>query len=253
MKSRSRRVSETPIGFAPTAGRGSWGTTATRERVRTRFARVRLRSRGPIDPSAQPWTAVVDRRPPALWRASRVSRQAVAETPNETRCVVGRRFRPAADASDGSRTRSNEPRREKTRTMVTPFPEVYRRPACVPGAAAKGRSREQSALFAASRQSIECLSGKEPADAKIRTRTSAAARCVAFPRGRRCGTPEQRWRRDREEVVATDIGGARVSLVRARPASASTGGDPARFASGSPRQRCRPSPAEGRRAKRRSR
>ena len=167
MKSRSRRVSETPIGFAPTAGRGSWGTTATRERVRTRFARVRLRSRGPIDPSAQPWTAVVDRRPPALWRASRVSRQAVAETPNETRCVVGRRFRPAADASDGSRTRSNEPRREKARTMVTPFPEVYRRPACVPGAAAKGRSLRQSARFTAAANpasffqlKLECLSGK---------------------------------------------------------------------------------------------
>lgn len=166
-------------------------------------------------------------------------------------------------------------RRKKTRTMVTPFPEVYRRPACVPGAAAKGRSREQSALFdtrAANPSSDRVPFGKrtpKPIFGAVgrmpdrrakrdryrrRKNTSAAAHgCVAFPRGRRCGTPEQRWRGDREEVVATDIGGARVSPVRARPASASTGGYPARFASGPPRRRCRPSPAEGRRAKRRSR
>ena len=276
---KRRAARGTPIGSRRRAGLGASETPATRERRRSRARRGRRGSRILIDPSARPCVAAVDRRPPGHGARRGFRFSSWLKTPNETRCVVGRRFRPAADASDESWTRSMRRRREKTRTMVTPFPEVYRRPACVPGAAAKGRSREQSALFAASRQSIECLSGKEPrnrfsarldecpinarsaidrrfsrtADAKIRTETSAAARCVAFPRGRRCGTPEQRWRRDREEVVATDIGGARVSPVRARPASASTGGDPARFASGPPRQRCRPSPAEGRRAKRRSR
>lgn len=144
---------------------------------------------------AQPWTAVVDRRPPALWRASRVSRQAVAETPNETRCVVGRRFRPAADASDGSRTRSNEPRREKTRTMVTPFPEVYRRPACVPGAAAKGRSLRQSARFtgAANNRVFSSLKLESLSSAfrenEPRNRFSASSMNAAI---NRCGSPPTR-------------------------------------------------------------
>ena len=48
-----------------------------------------------------------------------------------------------------------------------------------------------------------------------RKNTSAAAHgCVAFPRGRRCGTPEQRWRGDREEVVATDISDAALAEAR---------------------------------------
>ena len=237
-----------------------------RANARPRARRGRRGSRIPIDPSARPCGG----RRPSPARPRRVAGFASVRGLNLEGDAMRRlsAVRPAADASDESgRDRCDGV--AKDTHHGDSFPEVYRRPACqarLRKEIANSRrsstreppihrapfEKEPRNRFSArlDERLIDARSAIDTADAKP---PAAAHGCVAFPRGRRCGTPEQRWRGDREEVVATDIGGARVSPVRARPASASTGGDPARFASGPPRRRCRPSPAEGRRAKRRSR